>query len=169
MKIQTKRLQLVPCNQQILETILRGDSAIREELGFLVPNYWTEFGQPAFQFALKRVIEKPIVYLWWLYLPILKNGNILLGSCGYKGEPKDEMVEIGYEVAAEYRNQGFATEIAQALVNHAFAQTNVTKIQAHTLAEANYSTKVLLKIGFTKVDEIYDAEDGWIWKWEKSC
>lgn len=166
MKIQTQRLELIPCNQQILEIILKGDTAVRQKLGFVVPNHWTEFGAVAFQFTLEKVIEKPQSYLWWMYLPILKNGNILLGSCAYKGEPKNGMVEIGYEVAAEYRNQGFATEIAQTLVNHAFEQPNITKVQAHTLAEMNYSTKVLLKIGFTKVEEIYDVEDGWIWKWE---
>jgi len=168
MIIQTNRLQLIPCSRSILETILKGEEEIEKQLQFNVPNHWTEFGEPAFQFALERGIEKPESYLWWLYLPILKNGTILLGSCGYKGEPKDGMVEIGYEVAAEYRNQGFATEIAQALVTHAFNQSDINTIQAHTLAESNYSTKVLSKIGFTNVDEIYDIEDGWIWKWENT-
>ena len=52
---------------------------------------------------------------WWAYLPVLKKTKTLLGSCGYKGDPKNGMVEIGYEVAEAYRGWGLATEMAKGI------------------------------------------------------
>jgi RimJ/RimL family protein N-acetyltransferase len=76
------------------------------------------------------------------------------------------MVEIGYEVIEPYRNKGFATEIALALVKNAFEYKDVNLVQAHTLADKNPSTKVLVKCGFQWVEEVEEEEDGTIWKWE---
>jgi [ribosomal protein S5]-alanine N-acetyltransferase len=102
---------------------------------------------------------------WWSWLPVLNDENMLIGNCGYKGPPKDGMVEIGYEVIEEYRRIGLASEIAAVLVDNAFNDSNVNKIIAHTLAEENASCKVLRKCGFEFVKEINDEEDGLIWQW----
>ncbi len=92
----------------------------------------------------------------------------LLGSCGYKGEPDENgMVEIGYEVAKDFRNQGYATEMAQLLLENAFQDANVKIVEAHTLAQKNASVRVLEKCKFKFVEEYFDEEDGLIWKWER--
>ncbi len=97
---------------------------------------------------------------------MLNDENVLIGNCGYKGSPKDGMVEIGYEVSLPFRGIGLATEIAAVLVDHAFNSPDVTHVIAHTLPEANASCKVLLKCGFVFVGEEVDPEDGLIWKWK---
>lgn len=48
----------------------------------------------------------------------------------------------------------------------AFHDKNVKAVIAHTLGIESASTKVLMKCGFMKVDEINDIDDGLIWKWE---
>ena len=78
----------------------------------------------------------------------------MIGGGGYKGKPTAEgMVELGYEITSNYRNNGYATEMARGLIAHAFTNNMVKSIIAHTLAEENASTKVLQKCGFKKVQE----------------
>lgn len=165
-KIESNRLYLLPCDLKIINIVLQGDQAIQKELGLTVPAQWTEFGLPAFEYTKTKLTEDSTQLGWWTYLPILKKGNVLLGSGGYQGAPIEGVVEIGYEVALEYRGQGFATEIAKCLLDHAFAHPSVQKVVAHTLAEDNASTKVLKKNGMKKVETIIDPEEGPIWKWE---
>jgi RimJ/RimL family protein N-acetyltransferase len=163
--IITNRLRLINSSEEILEKALSGDDALSKHLDITIPESWTEFGASPFQYALSRIKNKPEDSVWWSWLPILDAENILIGNCGYKGPPKDGMVEIGYEVAKLYRQQGFATEIALALIKNAFSHEPVHMVIAHTLAEENASVKVLRKCGFQFAEEIDDPEDGLIWKW----
>ena len=41
-------------------------------------------------------------------LPIEIETNTLIGSCGFKGEPINGKVEIGYEVTELFRNKGYS-------------------------------------------------------------
>jgi ribosomal-protein-alanine N-acetyltransferase len=77
------------------------------------------------------------------------------------------MVEIAYGVAPGYEGRGYATEVAEALVNHAFLQPQVRLTRAHTLPERNASGRVLEKCGFQFVGPVTDPEDGLVWRWEK--
>ena len=91
----------------------------------------------------------------------------MIGSCGYKGPPDaDGMVEIAYAIDEAHRGQGFATEAAQALADHALKSGRVPIVRAHTLPVANASTRVLTKCGFCHVGQVIDPEDGPVWRWE---
>ena len=104
---------------------------------------------------------------WWAYFAIHKHDNKLVGSGGYKGKPITEgTLELGYQIAANYRNRGLVTEITKGLIENAFNDSRIKSIIAHTPEEENASTKVLLKCSFKKVQEIIDTEYGQIWKWE---
>jgi len=101
-----------------------------------------------------------------LTFPSTKPTYRLVSCGGYKGKTsQDGVVETGYEICVDYRNQGLATELAAALVRHAFTFEQVRLVQAHTLGQMNASTSVLVKCGFQKTDEFQDEEDGLIWKW----
>ena len=89
-----------------------------------------------------------------------------VGSCGFKGPPAEGVVEIAYGIDPEHQGNGYATEAAEALTNFAFAQ-NVRTVRAHTLPEANASTRVLTKCGFRHVGPVIDPEDGPVWRWER--
>jgi RimJ/RimL family protein N-acetyltransferase len=94
--------------------------------------------------------------------------NINVGQAGFTKPPAaDGVVEIAYGVAPAYQGKGLATEAAQALVAFAFSSGRVRVVRAHTLPEANASTRVLTKCGFQHIGEVVDPEDGLIWKWEK--
>ena len=167
MSIETTNLTLLPCDTELLASAIAGNALLADRLKVTVPENWTAFGIPALQYSLDRLSENAAESGWWTYFPIHKHDNALIGSGGYKGRPStDGTVEIGYEIASDYRSRGLATEMAEGLVAHAFEDARVTTVIAHTLGEENPSTNVLRKCGFQKVEEIDDPNDGPIWKWE---
>lgn len=165
-RIETPRLQLICCNQEILEAIFTGDKSLAALLQINIPIKWTEFGETSFKYTYEKVVTRAGKMEWWAYLAVLKKTKTLLGSCGYKGEPMRGMVEIGYEVAEPYRGWGLATEIAKGLIQQAFKSDEVQYVQAHTLATENESCSVLIKCGMQKMEELKDPDDGKLWRWE---
>lgn len=165
--IESQHLRLISCNKEILEKAIQGNHELANILNIHVPDNWTEFGTAPLTYFLDKIALDEEIIGWASYFPVLKAENKLIGSCGYKGKPDDQgVVEIGYEIAPEYRNKGFATELSKALISNAFADHSVRMIIAHTLPFTNASTRVLGKLGFTKTSEINDPEDGVIWRWE---
>lgn len=167
MIIETNNLKLIPCDLDSLKCAINGDDKLKKLLTIKVADKWTEFGIEPLKYSLSRLSSDVEEMGWLTYFPILKQDNKLIGSCGYKGKPDaNGSVEIGYEIAKEFRNKGFASEMAEGLITNAFADGRIKNITAHTLREENASTKILTKYGFIKVAEINDPEDGPIWKWE---
>lgn len=166
-KIETPHLTLVDCNRETLEAAIAGNTQLAAHLEADVPEGWTEFGSIALEYALKKLDEGKEEEGWWTYLPLHKKDQKLIGCCGFKGKPDERgIVEIGYEIAPDYRNRGLATELAGALVDHAFTFPEVMLVQAHTLGEVNASTHVLSKCGFQKTEVLSNAALGTLWKWE---
>lgn len=163
-----ERIHLINCNPTILNWILEGDLFLSRKLNINVPENWTEFGGDIFEFSLDAVNKNPKSQIWYAYLPIEIKSNTLLGTCGFKGEPKDGFVEIGYEVSRAFRNRGYATDMVKNLINLAFSNNSVHSIVAYTLASNNPSVRVLKKCGFIFVKEVFDEEDGYLWKWNLS-
>ena len=73
------------------------------------------------------------------------------------------MVEIGYAIIPAYRRRGLATEAAQALLDFAFSHPHIERVDGHTLAERNGSTRVLEKIGMQHVGTAHDPDVGEVW------
>ena len=108
----------------------------------------------------------------WTYgfFIVERSSGMVIGSAGFKGPPDAQgMVEIAYGVDPSCQGQGFATEAAGALLRYAAADPRVRLLRAHTLPEANASTRVLGKCGFVHIGEVVDPEDGPVWRWERSA
>jgi RimJ/RimL family protein N-acetyltransferase len=167
MTIETENLILIQCDSEILKEATTGNENLSKKLSVTVPDNWTEFGIEALQYSLDKLSDNIDEKGWWTYFPIHKLDNKLIGSGGYQGKPtEDGTVEIGYEIAEDYRNRGLATEMTTGLVENAFKDNRVKTIVAHTLGEENPSTKVLAKCGFVKVEELNDPNEGIIWRWK---
>ena len=102
---------------------------------------------------------------------IHKIDNLLIGLAGFPGPPdSDGIAEIAYGIAPAYQGKGYATEVANALIDFASSDSRVKKIRAHTLAEPNASTRVLEKCGLKKVGDAVDPENGFaVWRWERAA
>ena len=82
------------------------------------------------------------------------------------GPPDHGVVEVGYEIAPEFRRRGYATTATRAMVAKATAACGAHTVIAHTLAEENASTGVLRRVGFRFAGELPDHEQGAVWRWE---
>ncbi len=165
--IDTDRLRLISCDLALFDALLAGPNVASAVLQVDVPARWTQFGKRPIRYAADHLRADPAGLNWWMYLPIHKTDNRLIGSCGYKGPPDEHgMVEIGYELMKAYRRLGLGTELAKGLIANAFADDRVTTVQAHTLAHENPSTKILRHCGLLRVDELTDPEDGLLWRWQ---
>ncbi|GAB2786411.1 GNAT family protein [Rhabdobacter roseus] len=164
--LETPRLKIIPCDDTLFDAIRMGDGILGQVLGANVPRKWTQF-RDAFAPAYLRWKAHPPLRDWWTYLIIYEPDNLLIGSCGYKGEPDDQgCVEIGYEIRASHRQKGLATEAAQALVQNALTYPEVKKILAHTMPEENPSARLLQKLGFVRIGEVDHPDEGVVWRWE---
>ncbi|GAB3640254.1 GNAT family N-acetyltransferase [Spirosoma arcticum] len=92
--------------------------------------------------------------------------NKLVGSAGFKSEPKEGKVEVAYSTFPQYQRQGLGSEMCRRLVVIALQTNPAIKITARTLEQENYSTRILKKNGFECVGTIWDQEDGTVLEWE---
>jgi [ribosomal protein S5]-alanine N-acetyltransferase len=168
--IETANLKLVPCELQHFEAILQDQKQLEQMLGVTVFDNWFDFpgvaGIEAIRFSYEYLKAHPDALGWWTYLFIHVKDNTLVGLGGYKGKADEAgMVEIGYAIIPAYRCKGLATEAAEGLIHHAFSATHIRRVEAHTLAEHNASTRVLEKVGMKNTGTIHDPDDGDIWHW----
>jgi RimJ/RimL family protein N-acetyltransferase len=171
--IETANLKLIPCELQHFEAILQDQKQLERMLGVTVFDNWFDYpgvaGIEAIRFSYEYLKAHPDALGWWTYLFIHVKDNALVGLGGYKGKADESgMVEIGYAIIPDYRCKGLATEAAEGLIHHAFSDAHMRRVEAHTLAEHNASTKVLGKIGMKNVGTIHDPDDGDIWRWSLS-
>jgi [ribosomal protein S5]-alanine N-acetyltransferase len=102
------------------------------------------------------------------FFVVHRDGGSVIGTAGFKGPPDATgTVEVAYGIVPSFEGQGYATEAAAALVDFAFASGQVRTVRAHTLPEANASTRVLLKCGFRHVGTVVEPDDGPVWRWER--
>lgn len=106
--------------------------------------------------------------IWGGYLAIDADRKRVVGSCAFKGEPIDGVVEIAYFTLPPYEGKGYATAMVSELVALCRPTPAVRRIVAHTMPEESAVTGVLRKNGFARTGEFSDPEDGLIWRWEFS-
>jgi ribosomal-protein-alanine N-acetyltransferase len=98
---------------------------------------------------------------------VRRDTDFAVGSCGFKGPPVDGVVEIAYGIHADQEGKGYATEVAQALVEYASSCEGVRLVRAHTLPGGAASKRVLKKCGFRYVGDTVDTEDGTVCRFER--
>src|ERR687894_2380464 len=170
--IRTDNLRLIAVEPFHVEALSRDKRELAEVLGVAMPDGWPEFPEafaPPEGGGPRRAERPPTV--WRGYFFVHPRRRALVGNGGFTGDPDDSgVVEIGYEIAPEPRNRGFATEAARAMIGYAFAHADarVEAVVAHTLAETNASNAVLRKVGMSFVAEVDDPEVGKAWRWRIS-
>ena len=124
-------------------------------------------GYLAFPEALDRIVaaleagEPPE---WSSHLIVDPAASTVVGLGGFKGPPRDGVVEVGYSVAPDHRGRGHATNAVTAWVRQA-AAAGVSSVLASTLAGPNASTRVLERCGFERSAVLPDDRLGEIWQW----
>jgi ribosomal-protein-alanine N-acetyltransferase len=157
-------VRLVVPDLAMLDMALGDPPALGRALGAQVAERWTIF--PA---ALRRtrdaVAADPASTRWGARLFLLEEPCTLVGWGGFKGPPRDGVVELGYEIAPIWEGRGLATAAVREMLREAFAEPAVQAVIAHTLPELNASGRVLEKAGFACVGEVPDANVGTAWRY----
>ncbi len=97
---------------------------------------------------------------WGFYYFVEADASQAIGAGGYKGAPNDAgVVELGYSIVPERRRRGFAREAVDGLLSHAFADSRVARVIAHTLVGLEPSIAVLRSAGFSFVGQGHDPQE----------
>ncbi len=100
----------------------------------------------------------------WIGYLAMEDG-VIVGSCSFKGAPKNNRVEIAYLTFEAYRNKGVASRMCNALVDLALSTDPEVEITARTLQENNFSTRILEKHGFRYAGDTIDEDEMPVWEW----
>ena len=83
----------------------------------------------------------------------LPRHKAFIGVVGIGNKPEvDNEIEIAYFVSREYRNQGYITEAANALITWAFQTLKIDSLMAIVEPENLPSQRVVEKCGFTRCE-----------------
>lgn len=74
--------------------------------------------------------------------------SVLLGCAGLKPLARQGHVELGYWLGRAFWGQGFATETAQVLIDHAFETLGVSLVEVRCRVVNGASRRVISKCGF---------------------
>ena len=100
---------------------------------------------------------------WIGYVAVVDGRGV--GGGAFVGPPQDGVVEIAYYTLDDEQGRGYATQTAAALVTLARAHTPDIGLKAYTLMEENASTRILQRLGFSRVGVAHDADAGDVWEW----
>ena len=89
----------------------------------------------------------------------------IVGTCGFKGEPQDGQVEIGYGVAAGWRGRGVAAAAVRQLLDVAQNLAPGVTVVALVNPENLPSTAVVQRLGFHAVGECIDTDGERLVQW----
>ncbi|MFN6515405.1 MAG: GNAT family N-acetyltransferase [Nostoc sp. CreGUA01] len=153
--ITTQRLELLPCSLEVAQAAAtKNKSEVERLLGVRVPDDWyaSEVLDILPMYA-QMLIDDPSQLGWGVWLMIHIADNTLIGDLGFLGKPNEQgTTEMGYEVISAYRQQGFAFEAVEALVNFAFTQPELQRIIAHSPDNHTASIRILEKLGMQEID-----------------
>jgi len=159
------QVRLLSATEPLLNALSDSRARFGELVGSAVPDGWPEFPE-AIGFTLQHLrTASEADRSWSMQFFLDAATGQLLGSGGFAAPPSERTVEIGYEIAPEFRGRGFGSAAARALVERAVASGEVDRVLAHTLPGPNPSTGVLVSLGFEHTDDQEDPEVGVVWEW----
>ena len=95
-------------------------------------------------------------YGYGMWVVINKENGQLIGRAGI--EPKEDFAELGYVIAREYQNQGYATEVCRSILAYAADCLSLPEIYAHVHKENAASLRICEKLKFQPVPSSEDSD-----------
>ena len=93
------------------------------------------------------------------------DNNQVMGTGGFRGQPKAGKVEISYWTFKEFEGQGIGSFSCKELIAISKQQDPAITITAKTAPLHNASTRILQKNGFEFSETVQDHEIGDAWLW----
>jgi len=156
-------VRLVTVDLALLNAALGDRAQLERALGCDVADGWDVFPQ-ALRRTRDQVADDPQSARWGARLFVVQEPRTLVGWGGFKGRPRDGVIELGYAVAPSWQGRGVATAAVREMLREAFAVPEVQAIIAHTRAEPDPSARVLEKVGFVRAGEVPNEAVGTAWR-----
>lgn len=140
MKIETKDL--------LLRTVTKDDIAEVARM-FEYPNTISLYkAEKAIETIIKNHDKNKVGYVKHLCLAVClkEKPTAIIGWCGLDGKVKNKVV-IFYIIDEQYRNKGYASQAAGAILNYAFEQLQLECVYGECDKNNTASFKVMSKIG----------------------
>lgn len=114
------------------------------------------FDRAQMQHWIDGNLEHQTIHGYGLFSVILKSEGVLIGDCGLEHMTVDgkQVTELGYDFRSAYWNQGFATEAAAVVRDHAFNVLHLPGLISLIRIGNKASRRVSEKIGMHFVAEI---------------
>jgi RimJ/RimL family protein N-acetyltransferase len=154
LRLITSRLELIAATVELAQAESNNLSAFAGLLEVPRPVSWPpplndEHSQQAFLAPLQNAA--PHDAGWNLWFCVVRDPCDLVGNAGFKGTPRNGLVEIGYSMLEAHQRNGYCTEAVRALLGWAFQHPAVEIVVAHTLPGLTPSIRVMEKCGFVFV------------------
>jgi RimJ/RimL family protein N-acetyltransferase len=157
-------LDLVSLSPTFLEAILAGDPAGAEVIaGLALPPDWPdEHDAHLLRLRLDQMRAGPESQSWLVRaMVLLTEERPMVGHIGFHGPPETiGRAELGYTIFPDQRRRGYASEAAVAMMDWAKREHSVNRFFVSIAPENSASLAMAAKLGFTKVGEQIDKEDG---------
>ncbi|MBX3001893.1 MAG: GNAT family N-acetyltransferase [Caldilineaceae bacterium] len=166
--IRSPRLSLIPLTPAFLETSLSDDWAAAERiLGHTIHADWYDEGW-LMRLRLDDLRKTPAYQPWSVRAIVHSEMGLMIGHTGFHTVPGPDYlrsilrggVEIGYTIFSDFRGQGYATEACQAMMSWAHDLHQITRFILSIAPDNEASLRVAHKLGFIRIGEHVDAEDG---------
>src|SRR5438270_3398380 len=143
--LETARLWLRPMTAADAEALLAifSDPLVMASFGGEL------FDQAQMEAWVARNLAHQAEHGYGLYAAILKASGRLIGDCGLEQMTLDggAAAELGYDFRSDHWNQGYATEAAAAVRNHAFGVLRLPRLISLIRVGNGASRRVAEKIG----------------------
>jgi ribosomal-protein-alanine N-acetyltransferase len=91
-----------------------------------------------------------------------KESGKMIGVCGVGGIDYDRSEnEVFYHIGKDYWGKGYATEAAEAMLQYAFEQLDLSKIIGAVHPDNNASNRIMEKIGLKRTGTISGLDEGY--------
>jgi len=163
--ISTERLELHTLPAALVALLVAGDLPGAQSLALPYDLSAETFAADAGVLARRhaQLTADPRVEPWLLRAAVLRGTRQVVGRIGFHTPPDAEgVVEVGYSVAPSFRRRALATEMVTGMLAWATGQ-GVVACLASVSPDNAASLATIARLGFVKVGEQMDEEDGLEW------
>ncbi len=162
--IRTARLELVSLSPAFIEALLAGQCAGADtEAGLILADGWPDEHDSRFlRRRLEQMRQDPESQQWLARAIVLRGPErLMIGHVGFHGLAETVgRAEMGYTVMPKFRRQGYAVEAAEGMMEWARREHGIKRFFVAIGPDNRPSLAMAAKMGFTKIGEQMDEEDG---------
>ena len=151
---------------EVLDAFLSDDrEGVQRLVDFAIPDEFPGDALGLIRFRRGQVAERPAWLPWSLRAVVLREPDrVMVGYANFHGPPGVNdlgvagAAETGYTIFPAHRGQGFATELAQAMMDWAAREHGVRHFISGVTPDNGPSLRVNDKLGFVRTGDVVDGE-----------